>query len=333
MRIDIHSHVIPARIVDQIESNPTEFAARVEGKAEARKVIHEQGYVYPLFAEFHDPEAKLESMDRKGIDVSVISPAPPMFYYWADVDLALKTARLVNDGVADMVAAKPSRLRGMATIPMQHPDAAIAEMERVVGAYGFKAIEIGTSIEGVQLAEAKFRPVLRHAQQLGLFVFAHPYYVGAKSGLESYYLTNLIGNPLDTTTMLANLMYSGALDELPELKICLAHGGGFAPYQIGRLVHGQRVRAEAHRLSQTSPKELLRRFYFDSLVFDPQALRFLIDLVGADHVCIGTDSPFDMGDDHPQETIAAVPGLTKEEQHDVCCGTALRLLGEGASGF
>ena len=124
MRIDIHSHVIPARIVDQIESNPTEFAARVEGKAEARKVIHEQGYVYPLFAEFHDPEAKLESMDRKGIDVSVISPAPPMFYYWADVDLALKTARLVNDGVADMVAAKPSRLRGMATIPMQHPDAA-----------------------------------------------------------------------------------------------------------------------------------------------------------------------------------------------------------------
>jgi aminocarboxymuconate-semialdehyde decarboxylase len=333
MRIDIHSHVIPTRIIDQIALHPAEFAARVEGQAPSRKVIHEQGYVYPLFDEFHDAQAKLESMDRKGIDISVISPAPPMFYYWADVDLALKTARLVNDGVADMVAAKPSRLRGMATVPLQHPDAAIAEMERVVRDYGFKAIEIGTSVEGVQLAEAKFRPVLRRAQELGLFVFAHPYYVGAKGGLESYYLTNLIGNPLDTTTMLAHLMYSGALDELADLKICLAHGGGFAPYQIGRLVHGHKVRAEAHKLSKTSPKDLLRRFYFDSLVFDPQALRYLIDLVGADHVCIGTDAPFDMGDDHPEETISAVPRLTENEHHEVCCGTALRLLGEGSSGF
>ncbi|MEO7009794.1 MAG: amidohydrolase family protein [Caldimonas sp.] len=333
MRIDIHSHVIPTRIIDQIALHPAEFAARIEGQSPVRKVIHEQGYVYPLFDEFHDAQAKLESMDRKKIDVSVISPAPPMFYYWADVDLALKTARLVNDGVADMVAAKPSRLRGMATLPLQHPDAAIAEMERVVHDYGFKAIEIGTSVEGVQLAEAKFRPVLRRAQELGLFVFAHPYYVGAKGGLESYYLTNLIGNPLDTTTMLAHLMYSGALDELADLKICLAHGGGFAPYQIGRLVHGHEVRAEARKFSKTSPKDLLRRFYFDSLVFDPQALRYLIDLVGADHVCIGTDAPFDMADEHPEETISAVPRLTEDERHEVCCGTALRLLGEGSSGF
>jgi aminocarboxymuconate-semialdehyde decarboxylase len=330
MRIDIHSHVIPARIVDQITRSPKEFAARIEGETSARKVIHEQGYVYPLFDEFHDPEAKLESMDRKGIDISVISPAPPMFYYWADVDLAVKAARLVNDGIADMVAAKPSRLRGMATIPLQHPDAAIDEMERVVREYDFKAIEIGTSVEGVQLAEGKFRPILRRAQELGLFVFAHPYYVGAKNGLECYYLTNLIGNPLDTTVMLANLMYSGALDELADLRICLAHGGGFTPYQIGRLVQGHVVRPETRRNSPTSPKDLLRRLYFDSLVFDPQALRYLIDLVGADHVCIGTDAPFDMGDEHPAETIAAIPRLTEHERHHLCSGTALQLLGEGS---
>jgi aminocarboxymuconate-semialdehyde decarboxylase len=329
MRIDIHSHVIPARIIDGITRSPSLFAARIEGEAHARKVIHEQGYAYPLFDEFHDPEAKLESMNRKGIDISVISPAPPMFYYWADVDLAVKAAQLVNDGVADMVAAKPSRLRGMATIPLQHPDAAIAEMERVVREHGFKAIEIGTSVEGVQLAERKFRPILRRAQELGLFVFAHPYYVGAKHGLECYYLTNLIGNPLDTTVMLANLMFSGALDDLEELRICLAHGGGFTPYQIGRLVHGHKVRAETHQHSVTSPKQLLRRLYFDSLVFDPHALRYLIDLVGADHVCIGTDSPFDMGDEHPDETIQSVPRLTDDERDHICSGTALQLLGEG----
>jgi aminocarboxymuconate-semialdehyde decarboxylase len=328
MRIDIHSHVIPTRIVEAIAADPKRFQARVEGEGEARKVIHDQGYVYPLFPEFHRAEAKLDSMDRKGIDISVISPAPPMFYYWADADLALEVAGLVNDGVADMVGEKPDRLRGMATVPMQHPDAAVAELERVVKEYGFKAVEIGTSIEGAQLAEDRFRPLLRRASELGAFVFAHPYYVGAKSGLEDYYLTNLIGNPLDTTVMLANLMFSGALDELPELKIVLAHGGGFTPYQIGRLVHGHKVRTETNGKTKSSPKDLLKRIYFDSLVFEPQALRYLIDLVGADHICIGTDSPFDMADQNPAATIDAVPGLTSQERDCLCCGTALTLLCE-----
>lgn len=329
MRIDLHSHVIPSRIVEAIGREPQTFAARIEGEGANRRIVHDQGYVYPLFEEFFDPEAKLESMDRKGIDVSAVSPAPPMFYYWADAELALKVAGLVNDGVADILAAKPDRLRGMASIPMQHPDAAIAELERVVREHGFRAVEIGTSIEGAQLAEERFRPVLRRAAELGVFVFAHPYYVGAKSGLECYYLTNLIGNPLDTAVAVANLMFSGVLDEIPELKILLAHGGGFAPYQIGRLVHGHKVRSETHARSQSDPKDLLRRFYFDSLVFDPQALRYLIDLVGADHVAIGTDSPFDMADQAPLETLRAVPRMTEVEHHEICCGTAMRLLGEG----
>jgi aminocarboxymuconate-semialdehyde decarboxylase len=329
MQIDIHSHVIPDRIVAAIAANPGRFRARVEGEGSARRIIHDQGYVYPLFEEFRRVEAKLAAMDRKGIDISVISPAPPMFYYWADADLALDVAGLVNDGVADMVGARPDRLRGMATVPMQHPDAAVAELERVVRAYGFKAVEIGTSIEGAQLAEERFRPLLRRASELNVFVFAHPYYVGAKSGLESYYLTNLIGNPLDTTVMLANLMFSGRLDELPDLKIVLAHGGGFIPYQIGRLVHGHRVRSETNGISKSSPKDLLKRIYFDSLVFEPQALRYLIDLVGADHVCIGTDAPFDMADENPKATIDAVPEITPLERQCVCCGTALKLLCEG----
>lgn len=329
MRIDVHNHVIPARVVERITSEPERFFARIEGESDVRRIVHDQGYVYPLFAEFHDVDAKLESMDRRGIDVALLSPAPPMFYYWADVDLASTAARLVNDGIADMVAAKPSRLRGMATVPMQHPDAAVDELERVVREYGFKAVEIGTSIEGAQLADTRFRPVLRRAQELGVFVFAHPYYVGAKTGLECYYLTNLVGNPLDTTVMLANLMFSGALDELQQLRLCLAHGGGFTPYQIGRLVHGHRVRAETRARSRASPKDLLRRLYFDSLVFEPKALRYLIDLVGADHVCLGTDAPFDMGDEDVTATLDAVPHLSGRERHELCCGTALRLLGEG----
>lgn len=323
-RIDIHSHVIPKRITDAIAADPARFKARIDGG----KMIHDQGYVYPLFPEFQDPAAKLDSMDRKGLTVSVISPAPPMFYYWADADLALQVAGLVNDGVAEMVAAAPERLRGMATVPMQHPDAAVAELERCVRIHGFKAVEIGTSIEGAQLAEERFRPLLRRASELGVFVFAHPYYVGSKAGLESHYLTNLIGNPLDTTVMLANLMFSGALEDLPDLKIVLAHGGGFTPYQIGRLVHGHKVRSETNAKTKTSPKDLLKRIYFDSLVFEPQALRYLIDLVGADHICIGTDSPFDMADNDPKATIDAVPGVTAAERECICSRTALKLLCE-----
>lgn len=328
MKIDLHSHVIPQRVVDAIAADPAGFSARLEGEGGSRRVVHDQGYVYPLFPEFHDPEAKLESMDRKGLDISVISPAPPMFYYWAEPELALSMARLVNDGVADMVAAHPARLRGMASVPMQHPDAAVEELERVVREYGFKAIEIGTSIEGAQISEDRFRPVLRRAAELGVFVFAHPYYVGAKSGLDCYYLTNLIGNPLDTSVAIANLMYSGALDELPDLKILLAHGGGFAPYQIGRLRHGHKVRKETRADSASDPAELLRRFYFDSLVFEPKALRYLVDLVGSDRVAIGTDAPFDMADEAPLDTLKAA-GLDDRQHHDVCCGTALQLLGEG----
>jgi len=328
MNIDFHSHVIPQSFVAAIENMPARIAARIEGQGSARRVVHDKGYVYPLFEEFVDIEAKLAAMDRKGLDVSVLSPAPPTFSYWADRDLAVEINRLVNDGVAEMVAARPDRFRGMGIIPMQHPDAAIEELERIVTTHGFRAIEIGTGIEGAKLSEPRFRPILRRAQELGVFVFAHPYYVGNKSGLEDYYLTNLVGNPLETALMVADLMFSGTMDDLPDLKIGLAHGGGFVPYQIGRLVHGHKVRGETRAKSASSPLDLLRRFYFDSVVFEPQALSFLVDLVGAERVFLGTDAPFDMGDETPLKTIADAPGLSTAQQAQVSGQTALSLLRE-----
>ncbi len=327
MRIDIHSHVIPPRILDAIAVDPKGFAARIEGAGSGRRMVHDQGYAYPLFEEFSDPKAKLAVMDRKGLDVSIVSTAPPMFYYWAEPDLAATAARLVNDGIAEMVSSAPDRLRGMASVPMQHPDLAVAELERAVATHGFKAVEIGTTIEGVQLADPRFRPFLKRARDLDVLVFIHPYYVGSKAGLESYYLTNLAGNPIDTAVSVSNLIFSGALDDLAGLKMLVAHGGGYAPYQIGRLVHGHKVRPETHAASETSPKDLLKQLYFDTLLFDPQALRFLIDLVGPDHVCLGTDAPFDMGDETPLESLAAVPGLTPEEEARIAAGTATALMG------
>ena len=290
--------------------------------------MHEQGFAYPLFPEFLEVEAKLESMDRRGIDVAAISAAPTMYYYWIDAKAAIAASRLINDGIAEMVAHRPDRLRGMATLPLQDPGAAVAELERVVRQHGFRAAEIGTSVEGVQIADARYRALLRRAEELGVFLFAHPYYIGDKCGLEPYYLTNLIGNPLDTAVMAAHLMFGGVLDELKNLHILLAHGGGFMPYQVGRLAHGHRVRAEARVRTQTSPLEFVRRFHYDSITHHPRALRFLIDLAGADRIAIGTDAPFDMGLEHPLAALDSVPGLSAEERGRICCGTALELLGE-----
>jgi aminocarboxymuconate-semialdehyde decarboxylase len=192
-------------------------------------------------------------------------------------------------------------------------------------------VELATSIEGKLLADPRFRKVLKTIEQLGLFVFAHPYRCMAEGGMDSYYLRNFIGFPLDTTIMLAHLMFSGAMDELKKLRILCAHGGGFMPYQIGRFVHGHDVRPEAKVNKPSSPAKLFKRFYFDCLTHEPRSARHLISMVGADHMVIGTDNPFDMAprkDSLQVGQVDAIPGLTPAEREWIYSKTAKSLLGE-----
>jgi len=328
-RVDMHSHVIPETIVQAWRERPELYNTKVEGEGDQRTFI--RGKVrFALEPEFYDADAKVESMDRKKLDISYISPGPQVFFYNLKGEDAAKTARLVNEGIARMCAQRPDRLRGMATLPMQEPELAIAELERVVKEYGFRAIELATAIGDEELADPKFRPVLKRAQELKTMIFAHPNTQGSAGRLDCYYLTNLIGNPLDTTIMVGKLMFSGALDELPDLKILLAHGGGFLPYQIGRFEHGHTVRPDTAAVTKTKPIEMFKRFYFDALTHSPQAVRHLIDVVGSERVVIGTDSPFDMGEEHPVERIEATPGLTQKEREDIFWRNAERLLGGAA---
>jgi len=321
--IDYHSHVIPETIIAAMRAEPERYATRIEAEAGKRYLVRGKLRL-ELLDEFSVAEAKLEAMDRKGIEISVISPGPQVFFYNLKEEQGLEAARLVNDGVAAMVAKKPARLRGMATLPMQHPEAAVAEMERVAREHGFKGIELATMGPAGELADPKYRPVLRRAQELRMTIFAHPNTIGSSGRLDCYYLTNLIGNPLETTIMVANLMFSGALDELPRLKMLLAHGGGFAPYQVGRFVHGHKVRPETRAYTASSAKDLLKRFYFDTLTHDSQALRYLIELVGAERIVVGTDSPFDMGDENPRATLSQF----SPEEVAMLRRNALRLLEE-----
>lgn len=327
-RIDFHSHVIPETIIAAMKADPKLYGTTIEEHGGKRWFVRGKVRI-ELIPEFNTAEGKLESMDRKRIDVAVISPGPQIFFYGLAEGPGARAAQIVNDGIAKIVAGNPARLRGMATLPMQHVEAAIAEMERVHREYGFRSVEIATVAPGGELADPKYRGLLKRAAELKMTLFAHPNTVGATGRLDCYYLTNIVGNPLETTIMAANLILSGALDELPGLNMLLAHGGGFMPYQIGRFVHGHKVRPETHADTESSPKELLRRFHFDTITHDPQALRFLIDLIGADRIVLGTDSPFDMGDEDPIGLLERVPRLTQHEHDHVCSHNARRLLGEG----
>jgi aminocarboxymuconate-semialdehyde decarboxylase len=324
---DLHNHVIPPGVVEAIVRNPENFGTRIEER-DGRRYFDSHGRMTELLPEFYDVEAKIAWMDRVKLDVAAISVGPPIYFYSIDPEHGLMAARLANDGIARMVEAYPDRLRGMAHLPMQDPDAAITELERVVKEHKFKAVELGTSIEGTPLADMKFRKVLKTIEQLGLFVFTHPYQCLANGGMDDYYLRNFIGFPLDTTIMVAHLMFSGALDDLKKLRILLAHGGGYVPYQIGRFAHGHRVRPEPKVNQPSAPRALFRRFYFDALTHEPQSVRHLIDVAGAERVVIGTDHPFDMGPSDPLGAIQAVPRISTSEREWVYSKTARKLLGE-----
>jgi len=330
MTYDLHNHVIPEKVVQAILRNPDRYGTRIEER-DGKRYFDSHGRMTELLPEFCDVEAKIAWMDRAGMDVSVISVGPPIYFYWLAPDAGAEIICLANDGIAQMVAKHPDRLRGMAHLPMQDPDAAIAELERVVKEYKFKGVELATSIEGLPLADMKYRKVLKAIERLGLFVFTHPYQCLANGGMDSYYLRNFVGFPLDTTMMVAHLMFSGALDELKKLRFLLAHGGGFMPYQIGRFVHGHDVRPEPKVNNASAPRELFKRFYFDCLTHEPRSTRHLINMVGANRIVIGTDNPFDMAPKGPAMQVGqvdAIPGLTAAEREWICSKTAKLLLGE-----
>lgn len=292
--VDIHAHVIPAALVDAMRNDTAPDGIRLNDHAGEPWVVHRQGYTYPLLDAFHDVESRLTTMDSTGVDVAVLSIAPPLFLYWLSGVEGIAAAITINDAIAAMVDAAPDRFVGVATLPMQDPAAAIAELRRSVIELGLRGAQIGAHIEGVPLDDVSIRPVLAEAQQLGVPLLIHPYYVGSTPGLDEYYLTNLQGNPWQTAVAASRLILSGRLDDLPELKPVLFHGGGHLPYQVGRLDRGHRVRPEAGG-SKYAPSEYLRRFHFDSLTHSADSTKWLVDLVGSDRVMFGTDTPFDMG--------------------------------------
>ncbi|MDA8343930.1 MAG: amidohydrolase family protein [Thermaerobacter sp.] len=319
--VDVHAHDIPRNFLAALRRNEEAFGARLEDRNGRLFAVHKEGHAHPIWDEFTDVEAKLRDMDRRGIQTTVLSPGPAFFGYRRDPGAAAEMAALLNDGTAEMIEEGGGRLLGMAVAPMQDPRRAVAELERAVKAYGYRGVEIGSDIAGTPLSDPSLREFFARCEELDLLVLVHPYFNGVKPRMEQYYLTNLFGNPFDTALSIADVLLSGMLDELPRLKLLYVHGGGFLPYQMGRLRHGYKVRPETRKNTPRSPEESFRQLYFDTLTHDPAALRFLVGMVGAERVFLGTDLPFDMADGDPVATLDAT-SLSVGERRQIAGGNA-----------
>jgi aminocarboxymuconate-semialdehyde decarboxylase len=300
--VDIHTHFIPTFVV---EEQP--FGVR----AEDGWMVHPQGYRYPLAPEFVEAGAKLAQMDRLGIDVSVLSSAPTLFFYDEEPGAAVEFARRSNDALAKLVG-ESDRLEGLATLPLQAPDDAAEELRRAVGELGLRGAQIGTNCGATQLDAPELDPLFAAADALDVPLMIHPYYVGPKPGLEDFYLTNSVGNPLDTCIAAVRLIHAGVFDRHARLRVILVHGGGFLPFQIGRFDHAWEVRDEPKRFLARHPSEYVDRFHFDTITHADLPLGFLTSLVGRDRLVLGTDLPFDMADEVPLERIRRV-GLDPDQ--------------------
>jgi aminocarboxymuconate-semialdehyde decarboxylase len=274
---------------------------------------------------------RLAHMDKSGVDVEALSINP--YWYRTERDVVEQLIKVQNETLAGFCAAHPDRFVGFATAALQYPDLAASQVEHAVKKLGFRGVGVAGSVAGQDLANPKFHPFWAKCEELGVLVFMHPLGVRelepsgrlAGSGL----LTNIIGNPLETTIALSHLIFEGTLDRFPGLKICAAHGGGFLPSYCNRSDAVIRVfPEEVGPLPKKKPTEYLRsgQLYFDSIMFTAEGMRHLIAEVGAEHVVMGTDYPFPWNT-APVEHILSIPGISDTDKIAMLGGTAARLLG------
>ncbi len=326
--IDIHSHVEFADAAAILKKRYTEekiFSRFVVPATGHRSAQINRGLMPGLSEPLRDPLRKIRDMEERKLGFTVLSSTPFAFYYEIEDDLAVELARFQNDRLAALVKKYPDSFAAMATLPLQVPRAALQELERTINQLGLRGIEIGSHVARRELGDQDFWPIYALLEKSGLPMFIHPHHVAGMDRLQDFYLNNLIGNPLDTTIAAANLIFTGVLEKYPNLKVVLAHGGGQLPYIFGRLEHGYRVRPECQETVHHSPRQFLKNFYCDIITHSQEALSYLISLVGSDHVLLGTDYPYDMGNHQPVETVAAISGIAKKDRQKILRENAISL--------
>jgi predicted TIM-barrel fold metal-dependent hydrolase len=311
--VDVHSHCLFHEALDLLGADKDRPLPPTKGQQEHFIVI----------------EQRLKAMDAMGIDMEILSINP--FWYGRDRDLAPEIVKVQNEKLAELCAQRPDRFGAFASLTLQFPDLAVQQLETAIRKQGLKGAAVGASVLGEDFSDPKFHPVWAKAEELGAVLFVHPQSTPdlAKRFKGNGWLSNTIGNPLDTTIALQHLIFEGTLDRFPGLKIIAAHGGGYLGSYAPRSDHACFVSPQncnADIKLKKKPTEYLNQLYFDALVFTPEALRHLAAQVGASQIVLGTDHPIPW-EEHPVDHVFATTTLNDKQKAAILGGNAARLFG------
>jgi aminocarboxymuconate-semialdehyde decarboxylase len=272
-------------------------------------------------------EERLKDMDAMGVDIQAVAVSVYQYYYWAEPEVGARAARIVNEELAEATSKYPDRFVPLGSVPLQDTAAAVAELQYCVNELGFRGLEINSHVNGTEIADPRLDLFWAEVEKLGAVVVVHTNGHPAKERLQEHNFVNVLGHAFEATLATANLIFNGVMERYPDLKIVVVHGGGYLPAYAGRMDHAWRARADVREGVPNPPGEYLKRFYFDTMVFEPDQVDFLIKKYGADHVLLGTDYPYDMGEDDPLGLIGRVEGLSQDQIDLISGGNAARLLG------
>ncbi len=309
LKIDVHTHILPKQIPNWKDKfGYGGFISLDHYEPYCARMMRDDGKSFRDIDEnCWSPGKRIEEIDSFGVNVQVLSTVPVMFSYWAKPQDGLEVSKFLNDHIAEIVSEFPLRFVGLGTVPMQDTSMAISELERCKQ-NGLAGVEIGTNVNQLNLGEAQFFEFFKACEELGMAVFVHPWEMMGEAEMQKYWLPWLVGMPAEVSRAICSLIFSGVLEKLPELRICFAHGGGSFPATIGRIDHGFTVRPDLCAVDNPhSPRKYLSRMYFDSLVHEAAKLDYLIKLVGADQVALGSDYPFPLGEPEPGKLIESMP--------------------------
>jgi aminocarboxymuconate-semialdehyde decarboxylase len=329
--IDIHTHILPEHIPDFGSRFGYGEFITLEVQGATATMLKGGSFFRTVDRRLFDPEVRLEHCHRFGIAVQVLSTVPVMFSYWTKPEDGAAVSAFLNDDLAATVAAGAGRFVGLGTLPMQATDLAIAELERCIRDLGLAGAEIGTNIEQMNLSNPRFFPIFEAAEDLGAALFVHPWEMMGESVMADYWLPWLVGMPAETSRAICSMIFGGVFERLPRLRVAFAHGGGSFPATFGRIQHGYEALPEYVGVDNPHPpSEYIGRFWLDSMVHSPEVLRVVVDLVGPNRVCLGTDFPFRLGEEEPGSVIRA-SGFSKATEAQLLTHNAAAWLGE--SGF
>lgn len=327
--LDIHTHIMPEHIPNWFQKfGYGEFIHLEHHKPCCARMIKGDKVFREIEQNCWDATVRLKEMDETEVTTQVLSTIPVLFNYWAKPEHGYETSRFFNDHIAQSVTEKPGRFIGIGTVPLQDVDLAIKEMERCVKELKMPGLEIGSNINGKNLSDPSFHPFWEAAEQLGCALFVHPWEMMGEKDIQKYWLPWLVGMPAETARAISSMIFGGVFRKYPTLRVAFAHGGGSFPFTIGRIQHGFDVRPDLCAIdNDIAPREYVGKFWIDALVHDPKALDYVVDVIGKDKVCMGSDYPFPLGEHRPGALIKSMD-FPDELKQDLLWENGMRWLGK-----